>query len=58
MPTGVGPVIDATGGGQRWCFLLKNGSVKCAGRGNYGQLGNGSYTTGPFKSFQNVVGTK
>lgn len=40
-----GPATVIASGYSHVCALLDSGSVMCWGRGNNGQLGNGSYTT-------------
>jgi alpha-tubulin suppressor-like RCC1 family protein len=37
--------LSASGNGYHSCLLLANGGVTCWGRGNYGQLGNGSWVS-------------
>ncbi len=52
---GLGPVADLIGGGYHNCALIGDGTAKCWGRNDRGQVGNGT-SVGPITQPQQVSG--
>ena len=48
--TGITTALTVTGGGFHSCALLQNGTVRCWGQNNYGQLGDGTPVPTPATS--------